>query len=226
MGYSLFVDWEAPEKRGVMWHKFTMAERVIAAGQHDWIWWIDFDTLFTNFTFPAHEQIHRILRQLPPERADEIDALLSPDCFELNAGSMIYRSRPSTVDFFNQVRAWHDGHWDNNEQDCVREATKLASNKTWERYAELHRDPPPFARDAPFKVTDYGSMHEHKQVLMTHQSDINPFPDEIKCHERDEETWRQGMIIVHFAGAWAHMKDDKDATGTLMKKYSALVSGR
>lgn len=33
-----------------MWHKFDMVERVIKAGQHDWIWWVDFDTLITNTT--------------------------------------------------------------------------------------------------------------------------------------------------------------------------------
>jgi hypothetical protein len=48
--YTLITDFDAKAPRGLMWHKLAMIERVIAAGKHDWIWWIDFDTLITNLT--------------------------------------------------------------------------------------------------------------------------------------------------------------------------------
>jgi hypothetical protein len=40
-----------------MWHKFTMIERIIAAGTHDWVWWVDFDTLITNMTVKMEDII-------------------------------------------------------------------------------------------------------------------------------------------------------------------------
>ena len=51
---------------------------------------------------------------------------------------------------------------------------------------------------------------------------INAFPEEIKCwDERDspKRGWEKGSFVIHFAGAWAHMKRE-DPTGYLMEKYA------
>lgn len=45
----------------VMWHKFRMMKRIIDQGQHDWIWWIDFDTLITNGNITLQDIIQEAL---------------------------------------------------------------------------------------------------------------------------------------------------------------------
>lgn len=59
---------------------------------------------------------------------------------------------------------------------------------------------------------------EAKQALWIPQWKINAFPDEIKCWDKYGRGWERGMFVVHFAGAWAHVKED-DPTGFLMRKY-------
>jgi mannan polymerase II complex MNN10 subunit len=60
-----------------MWHKFVMLEEVMAAGKHDWIWWIDFDTLITNNTIKLSDIISESLSNYT--RPAEIDFLLTAD---------------------------------------------------------------------------------------------------------------------------------------------------
>lgn len=55
---------------------------------------------------------------------------------------------------------------------------------------------------------------------------INAFPEEIGCYDTHKKKWVKGMFVVHFAGAWAHIKSE-DPTGHLMRKYEPeIVWGR
>ena len=76
-GYDLFVDFETREPRGTMWHKFIMLEEVMAGGNHDWIWWIDFDTLITNTTIKLEDIILDSLAN--STRPMDVDFLLTGD---------------------------------------------------------------------------------------------------------------------------------------------------
>jgi mannan polymerase II complex MNN10 subunit len=60
-----------------MWHKFVMLEQAMAGGKHDWIWWIDFDTLITNATIKLGDIIEESLANAT--RPDDIDFLLTGD---------------------------------------------------------------------------------------------------------------------------------------------------
>lgn len=57
------------------------------------------------------------------------------------------------------------------------------------------------------------------------QTKLNAFPKEIPCYdEREDKAWEKGMFVVHFAGAWAHLKAEDggqhpDPVGALMRKY-------
>lgn len=57
-----------------------------------------------------------------------------------------------------------------------------------------------------------------KHFLRIPQWKINAFPSEIGCYDESKIKWARGMLVVHFAGAWAHVKEN-DPTGFLMKKY-------
>jgi mannan polymerase II complex MNN10 subunit len=60
-----------------MWHKLVMLEEVMAAGSHDWIWWIDFDTLITNHTVALSDLISKSLSKYA--EPDQIDFFLTAD---------------------------------------------------------------------------------------------------------------------------------------------------
>jgi mannan polymerase II complex MNN10 subunit len=77
-GYDLVVDYEERSQRGNMWLKFDMMERLIIAGKHDWIWWIDFDTLFTNSDIKVTDLITSTLANSTSNPAD-IDFILAKD---------------------------------------------------------------------------------------------------------------------------------------------------
>jgi mannan polymerase II complex MNN10 subunit len=60
------------------------------------------------------------------------------------------------------------------------------------------------------------------RVHVVPQWKLNAFPKEIACFDKDKKVWEHGTFILHFAGAWAHVKG-KDPTGQLMKKYENEV---
>jgi mannan polymerase II complex MNN10 subunit len=55
------------------------------------------------------------------------------------------------------------------------------------------------------------------------QTKINAFPDEISCWDKHKKGWQPGDFVVHFPGAWAHLKGVKDPYGVLMRKYAEWV---
>jgi mannan polymerase II complex MNN10 subunit len=61
-----------------------------------------------------------------------------------------------------------------------------------------------------------------KHALRVPQWKFNTFPEEIGCYDESKVKWARGMLVVHFAGAWAHVKE-KDPTGFLMKKYESEI---
>ena len=55
---------------------------------------------------------------------------------------------------------------------------------------------------------------------MIPQHSINAFPEEIKCFDqRYKKGWEPGSFFIHFAGAWAHVKEE-DPTGKLRENIS------
>ena len=54
-----------------------MIEEVMEAGNHDWIWWIDFDSLITNATIKIDEIITESLANAT--NPNKIDFLLTGD---------------------------------------------------------------------------------------------------------------------------------------------------
>lgn len=76
--YTLVVDFETDrDLRSSMWHKLNMIERLIHGNKHDWIWWIDFDTLVTNGNIRLEDIIaDEIANTTNP---NDIELLLTPD---------------------------------------------------------------------------------------------------------------------------------------------------
>lgn len=85
--YDFIVDYDVTNERDVMWGKFDMLRRVIDAGQHDWVWWMDFDTLITNMTTKVEDVVERGLEaavargDVKVGGEDDVDWLVSEDWY-------------------------------------------------------------------------------------------------------------------------------------------------
>ncbi|KAJ4345366.1 uncharacterized protein N0V89_011496 [Didymosphaeria variabile] len=191
-GYDLIVDYEAHTKdKGTVWWKFDMIRRLIKKDKWDWIWWLDFDTLITNTDIKVADIIEETLKNATTPA--ELDYLFSNDCNNLNLGSFIVRSHERSLKFLDDVYA-------------VEAAVKKADPE-----AQLSE------QDAITKLMEQDPASKKRSTVIP-QWMINSFPDEIPCYEEPERPWKKGHFLVHFAGAWAHVKGT-DPTGQLMKKY-------
>lgn len=131
------------------------------------------------------------------------------DSFPLNAGSMLVRSHPRAIEFLNHVRRYHDHQREAfpdrliSEQDCIRE---ILLPDTAPAEAEPLPDSKRFATIAKWIP----------------QKKINAFPEDIPCWDKEQKGWESGDLVVHFAGAFAHVKEEAakgDEVGWLMRKY-------
>jgi len=105
---------------------------------------------------------------------------------------MLIRSTPRLLPFWKKV--WQCGY-DNrgkSEQDCLK-----------------------------MLVAEKNSPEPDRAVFLP-QHKMNAFPDEIPCYGRDSRAWEEGDFVIHFAGAWAHVKGD-DPYGELMRKYEMFT---
>jgi len=118
----------------------------------------------------------------------DTDMILTADCFPLNAGSMLLRSTPRLMTYINKIRSCGDSKERISEQDCLRDQIKD------------------------------DNLIEKGRVVMAPQWEFNAFPEEIGCFDKHKRKWQRGMFIIHFAGAWAHVKGE-DPTGQMMRKY-------
>ncbi|KAH8733063.1 galactosyl transferase GMA12/MNN10 family-domain-containing protein [Phaeosphaeriaceae sp. PMI808] len=188
-GHDLILDYESHTDRAVVFWKFDMAERLIKTGKYDWIWWMDFDTLITNTTTKLTDIIDEELRKV--ENPEEIDYLFTHDCNGFNAGSFLVRGHERSLKFIHDSWAIHDKAKAEGGQMSEQDST-----------VQLMKDD---------KVSA-------DRVHVVPQWKLNAFPHEIACFDPDSKAWEHGTFVLHFAGAWAHVKGD-DPTGQLMKKY-------
>ncbi|QDS75934.1 hypothetical protein FKW77_003084 [Venturia effusa] len=192
-GYDFYIDYESNNHRGMMWHKFDMVQKVINGSEHDWIWWMDFDTLITNTNIKVEDILAESLANATDP--DSVDYIFTPDCFELNAGSFLTRASPRSHTFINRVAEYHKANatyeHQLSEQDCMRDIL-------------------------------FQSSFMSNQFVMIPQWKMNAFPEEIPCYDKDQKMFERGVFMLHFAGAWAHVKEE-DPTGYLMKKYEREI---
>ena len=110
----------------------------------------------------------------------------------MNTGAMLMRSTPWTLALL--AEAWKCGELEAEpgrhytEQDCMQ------------------------------KLIEGNVLHAREKSLIVRQWKMNAFPKEIGCYDDGKTHWEPGMFVVHFAGAWAHVKEE-DPTGFLMRKY-------
>jgi mannan polymerase II complex MNN10 subunit len=188
-GYDFVVDYESHTDRSVVYWKYNMAERLIKTGKYDWIWWLDFDTLVTNTNMKLTNIIEEELKNVTD--SDAIDWLTTHDCNGLNSGSFLVRGHERSLKLIHDVFAIHDEAKKKDKQMSEQDATVhlLKDNKAI--FDTVHRVP---------------------------QWKLNAFPQEIACFDESHQVWEHGTFVIHFAGAWAHVKGE-DPTGQLMKKY-------
>jgi mannan polymerase II complex MNN10 subunit len=105
---------------------------------------------------------------------------------------MLVRSSPSALAFLNVVRATYDANQCASDQHCIT------------------------------VVVNSNAHGEANQTLWIPQWKINAYPEEIRCWEKANRSWERGLFMMHFAGAWAHVKDE-DPVGFLMRKYEGEI---
>ena len=105
---------------------------------------------------------------------------------------MIYRNHPRLLDFVHRVKKCGERSNHPSDQDCILEVVQ--ANKRGEK----------------------------DRVVFIKQWKMNAFPAEIPCYEDDDgRKWEPGMFVLHVAGAWAHMPEDKEnAKNILLQKYA------
>ncbi|KAF1840597.1 glycosyltransferase family 34 protein [Cucurbitaria berberidis CBS 394.84] len=192
-GYDLFVDYESHTERAVVYWKFNMAEKVIKSGKYDWIWWLDFDTLITNTDIKVTDIIEEELRNAT--NPNDIDYIVTHDCNGFNGGSFLIRGHERSLKFMYDAWALDD--------DAKAKGENLNE------------------QDALFKLMKEDEAGAHRVHKMP-QWKLNAFPEEISCFDELRKPWEHGMFVLHFAGAWAHVKGE-DPTGYLMKKYEGDI---
>jgi mannan polymerase II complex MNN10 subunit len=170
-----------------------MVERLIKKGTYDWIWWLDVDTLITNTEIKLADIIDETLKNVT--NPDEIDWLVTHDCNGLNTGSYVVRGRESSIKLFDSSGLIHDAEAQNDKHLSDQDAL-----------GRLFRE-------------DAASASRTVQVP---QWKLNAFPQEIACFDKAQKVWEHGFFVLHFAGAWAHVKGE-DPTGQLMRKYQREI---
>ncbi|KAH7399353.1 galactosyl transferase GMA12/MNN10 family-domain-containing protein [Pyrenochaeta sp. MPI-SDFR-AT-0127] len=192
-GYDFHMEYESHTDRAVIFWKFDMAEKLIKSGKYDWIWWLDFDTLITNTEIKVIDIIEEELKNVT--NPDAIDYLFTHDCNGFNAGSFLVRGHERSLKFIHDSWAIHD------------EAKKKDINMS--------------EQDSTVKLMKDDKASADR-VHVVPQWKLNAFPKEIACFDESRQPWERGTFILHFAGAWAHVKGD-DPTGQLMKKYEGDI---
>ncbi|KAL6711872.1 hypothetical protein ACN47E_002915 [Coniothyrium glycines] len=192
-GYDFIVDYEAHTDLSVVYYKFNMAERLVASKKYDWIWWMDFDTLVTNTDIKLTDIIADALSNTTAPH--EIDYLLTHDCNGLNAGSYVFRAHDRSLAFIRDAIAV--------QAKAQEEGQGISEQEAMVRLMEL-------------------DQASRARTLVVQQQKLNAFPQEIACYDPDSKAWERGDFVIHFAGAWAHVKGD-DPTGWLMKKYEGDI---
>jgi mannan polymerase II complex MNN10 subunit len=170
-----------------------MTERLINTGKYDWIWWLDFDTLITNTDLKVTDIIEEELKNAT--NPEEVDYLFTHDCNGFNAGSFLVRGHERSLKFL------HDS-WDIHDRAKAEHIDMSEQDST----VKLMKDDPVAA----------------SRVHVVPQWKLNAFPPEIACFDEDKRVWEHGTFVIHFAGAWAHVKGD-DPTGQLMNKYEPNI---
>ncbi|KAF9699437.1 hypothetical protein EKO04_002394 [Ascochyta lentis] len=188
-GYEFIVDYESHTDRAVIFWKYNMAERLIKTGKYDWIWWLDFDTLVTNTDIRLTDIIEEELKNVTDP--DAIDYLTTHDCNGYNSGSFLVRGHERSLKLIHDSFAIHDEAKKKDKHMSEQDAT-----------VQLLKDDKIMAE----------SVHQVPQWK------LNAFPQEIACFDDSRQVWKHGTFVIHFAGAWAHVKGE-DPTGQLMKKY-------
>ena len=86
-----------------------------------------------------------------------------------------------------------------------------------------HRSDQPTEQDCMRDLIAANRHGEQQQALFIPQYKINAFPEEIGCFDEFSSAWTPGTFVIHFAGAWAHVKNVSDPTGYLMQKYREFI---
>lgn len=110
---------------------------------------------------------------------------------------MLFRAHPRVVRFLQSVRQCGSEaelrKEHHSEQDCMRDL--IADNDNGVR----------------------------DRTIFVPQWRMNAFPEEIPCFDESKRAWEPGMFLVHFAGAWAHMRNVTNPKDFLFRKYNVYV---
>ena len=113
-GYTLLVYPRQDTDRPHSWSKIKTIRQAILSERYDWLFWLDSDTVITNFTISV-ESI------LPSER--HVHFILGLDCNGVNMGVMLIRSSSLALGVLERV--YHGKHV---TDDSIR-------NVWWEQYS-------------------------------------------------------------------------------------------
>jgi mannan polymerase II complex MNN10 subunit len=122
---------------------------------------------------------------------EELQNVTTHDCNGYNAGSFLLRGHERSLKLIHDSFAIHDEAEKKDKHMSEQDATVQLLKEDKAMADTVHKVP---------------------------QWKLNAFPQEIACFDESGQVWKHGTFVLHFAGAWAHVKGE-DPTGQLMKKY-------
>jgi len=161
--YTLFVD-EPGKERHAVWYKcISVLKAFNQTKADDWVWMLDSDTIITNMNI----ELHRLISYANQKN---FHIIISKDCNNINAGSILYRNSQLSVNFVQDV-------WNSLGKEVV-------PKDEWRE------------QRGTIIMAERPAYKEH--ILYVPQNSINSYPNETKC-QIDRE-WRVGDFVIHFAG--------------------------
>jgi mannan polymerase II complex MNN10 subunit len=114
----------------------------------------------------------------------------------MNSGSMLFRATSRVFPFIGLLHECHRTE-EKSDQDCISYV---------------------LGRTEPESGHVLAAKEWMRRTIWIPQKTINAFPKDIHCWETENGYWQPGDFVIHFAGAWAHLKEE-NPTGVLMEKY-------
>jgi mannan polymerase II complex MNN10 subunit len=111
------------------WDRLKEMEKAIRGklngeNAYEWIWWIDYDLIVTNSSITLESVVEQALAPYSPAERDQIDMIITPDCFPVNSGSLMVRTTPYVLsiiaEWWRQKEIPSEDGNPRSLQDCLR----------------------------------------------------------------------------------------------------------
>ena len=159
---------------GISWNRIETAIETAKSGKYDWVYVVGADTLITNMTIPLTSLID-----------DAYHFIISNDCNEWNADSMLWRCSPEGIAFMDDVLSQYE---------------RLKHHVWVEQQAMIEvRGRHPICKTLPQRA-----MNSYEYSLYPNRG-----PRDGKDCAGNDGQWQPGDFLIHWAGLNSHVRKEQ-----------------